>query len=82
MDEIIQDLESKKTGDKFIDFRIDRAILCLWEARTILETDPVEFYDDSLFTAKTLHKALPMIYLIQEGLRCKSHIQTNSIVES
>ena len=65
MDDIIKQLENEKNGEKYHDFRLDRAILCLNEAKEILDREP----EESLFTAKTFHKAMPFVYLAQECIR-------------
>ena len=69
MDDIIKQLENEKNGEKYHDFRLDRAILCLNEAKEILDREPEEFYEESIFTAKTFHKAMPFVYLAQECIR-------------
>lgn len=74
MDEIINQLENEKNGEKFHDFRLDRAILCLNEAKEILTKDPKEFYEESMFTAKTFYKSMPFIYLAQESIRLSSSL--------
>jgi len=69
MDEIIKQLENEKIGEKYHDFRLDRAILCLNEAKDIMTQDPKEIYDDAMFNAKTFYRAMPFIYVAQESIR-------------
>jgi len=84
MDKLIKETILLKNGDKYNDFCIDRALMFLDSAKEVLETtDQEQLYNDEIFTAKTLYKSMPFIYLVQEGLRNENHTrQCQNAVEN
>ena len=66
MDDIIDTIESRKTGEKFHDFVLDDAIYFIKKAKEALEDglpDPEAWYNNEQINAKTFFKLLPQIFL-------------------
>lgn len=69
MDEIIEDLKSKKTGEKYHDFVIDDAIFHLEKAKECITEgmkSPYNWYEENMIIAKTFKDAFPQLYLLQQ----------------
>lgn len=69
MEDIIKELENKKSGEKFKDFVLDDAIGHLNKALQCLNEgliNPEQWYNDELETAKIFTKLFPLIYQLQQ----------------
>ena len=69
MENIIKELENKKTGEKFNDFVLDDAIFHVKKALECL-TDglphPEKWYNDEIISAKVFTQLFPQIYQLQQ----------------
>lgn len=65
LDEVIEKLETRRTGDLYNDFCIDDAIFHIKKAQEALEAEPVTWYRDSTMCARVIAKSLPLIVLLQ-----------------
>ncbi len=66
MDEIIETLESRKTGEKFHDFVLSDAIYFINKAKEALEDgldDPEGWYNNEQVNLKTFCTLFPQIYV-------------------
>ena len=69
MENLIKDLENRKTGEKYKDFVIDDAIFHLKKALQCLDeglNDPEQWYKDEMATAKIFTQLFPVIYQLQQ----------------
>ena len=73
MDDIIETIESRKTGEKFHDFVLDDAIYFIKKAKEALEDgllDPEGWYNNEQINSKTFFSLFPQIYLTQQRFAC------------
>jgi hypothetical protein len=69
MDQVIQDLETRKNGDKYHDFVIDDALYYIKKAQETLDQgllNPIGWYENEQVNSKTFFSLFPQIYLTQQ----------------
>jgi hypothetical protein len=72
MDDIIKNIESQKSGEKFHDFVLDDAVYYIKKAQDALAeglANPEEWYNNEKVNTMTFYSLFPQIYLTQQRLR-------------